>query len=157
MKLYILRHGAAEPSGPDGDSSRRLTEDGKEICRRMAAALQGKVAVDTLLSSPLIRARQTGELFSAGLGLHLPLEITGVLTPGSDPRETILELSSRGRENIMIVGHNPHLSDLTAALVSNGSLRFDMKKTSVLCIDFSGSVREGSGELRWIAVPKLMM
>ena len=157
MKHYILRHGAAEPSSPGGDSSRRLTQEGKDVCTRMAAALRGRIAVDSLLSSPLIRARQTAELFSAGLGVHLEVEISGALSPGSGVDETIRELSIRGSENIMIVGHNPHLSDLTAALVSNGSLRFDMKKTAVLCIDFSGSVREGSGDLLWITVPKLML
>jgi len=119
--------------------------------------LKGKIKVDSIFSSPLIRARQTAEIFSAQLGLALKVGISGELSPGSAVSDTIRELCSLGNENIMIVGHNPHLSDLTAALVSNGSLRFDMKKAAVLCIGFSGSVSPGSGDLRWVAVPKLLL
>ena len=157
MKLYIVRHGAAEPSAAGGDSNRKLTGEGKDICRKMAAALKGKIKVDSVFSSPLIRARQTTEIFTAMLDLSLKIGISEELTPGSSVSDTIQELTSLGNENIMIVGHNPHLSDLTAALVSDGSLRVDMKKAAVLCIGFSGSVRAGSGDLRWLAVPRLLL
>ena len=68
MKLWILRHGEAEPHARS-DAQRNLTEHGREQVRQAAAHLIGQ-SIDTILVSPYVRAQQTAEIVRKVLGAH---------------------------------------------------------------------------------------
>jgi phosphohistidine phosphatase len=85
-RLLLVRHGIAEDRSEDRpDGLRALTPAGR---RRTTAVLERAVAlglaVDRLVSSPLVRARQTAEL-ALGAGLAPSLELATALEPGADP------------------------------------------------------------------------
>ncbi len=59
MLLYLLRHAEAEPYRAD-DFSRKLTDKGERQARLVGAFLDEKgLKPDLILSSPVLRARQT--------------------------------------------------------------------------------------------------
>ena len=156
MRLYIVRHGAAEPHNPGGDFKRSLTPEGEGVLRKTAKFLDRKIQPDTFITSPFLRAKQTAALFAQVLGFSGSIDESPAFTPGTDVEETIDFLDVHGGKETIVFGHNPHLSDLVAVLVSNGSLYFDMKKAAVVRIDFEGGIRAGGGELKWAVSPSLL-
>src|SRR5215468_8844575 len=85
MELYVLRHGIAADMGPEGsgDAGRPLTEEGIAKMREEARGLlQLGLRLDVLLSSPLVRARQTAEI--VGRALNIEIQLAAALAPGCD-------------------------------------------------------------------------
>ena len=84
-ELYLVRHGLAEERGeawPD-DTKRPLTEEGMSRLRRAAHALARlELPADVVLTSPLVRTRQTAEILAGALSPHPPLINVDVLAPG---------------------------------------------------------------------------
>jgi len=150
MRLYVFRHGAAERTSPGGDPGRRLVPKGREKTYCVAQFVKKKINPEVIISSPYIRAVETARVIADAIGFRKKIEEAQCLTPGSDILDTIAELQAYKEDEILIVGHNPHLSELISELVSNGSLRFDMKKAALAAIDFDESIRQGNGYLLWI-------
>lgn len=150
MEIYFLRHGVAEDMAPGGsDAARRLTDKG---IAKLEAAREGlrrlKVAPDLLLTSPLVRARQTAEV----VGRHLGLEpqVADVLAPGCDAarlRSLLAEHPGVGR--VMVVGHEPDFSRMIAELTGG---RVEMKKGGLARVDLEPGERRGT--LVWLAPPR---
>ena len=109
MRLVIVRHAEALPGAPD--ELRPLTPEGKAHARELGQRLRDELGgVDAVLSSPLLRARETAE----ALGLGAP-EADERLAPGAtadDVRETV---AGRG-ETVVVVGHQPDCGRIVAAL-----------------------------------------
>ena len=88
LELYLIRHGVAAERGeefPD-DSKRPLTSEGIARLRKEAKALEGLgVSFDQILSSPLVRARQTADVFAEELKGKPPIANTDALTPAGSP------------------------------------------------------------------------
>ena len=111
MRLLVFRHGIAEDHAADGtDASRALTGQGVE---RTRAAARGLAAFtdppDVILSSPKTRALQTAR--EAGAAFGRDVEVLAALADGP-PAETLRALAARTEEAVMIVGHEPMLSEL---------------------------------------------
>ena len=108
MHLYVVRHAKAEKGEPD--ELRPLAPKGREQARQLRDELRA-VQFDTVISSPLLRARETAELLAGG-----PPEIDDRLAPGATAEDVRAAVAGRG-ETVMIVGHNPDcpriVSDLT--------------------------------------------
>jgi len=155
MRIYILRHGAAEPNSSIGDQGRRLIPEGKEKIRGVARFIRGKINPSLILSSPYIRAVETARIFGQEIGYTGKIEETPLLTPEYAIEKTIIGLKSFENNEILLVGHNPHLSELTAGIVSDGSLHFAMKKAALAGVEFKDSIRQGSGFLLWIVTAGL--
>ena len=85
MNLYILRHGIAVEHGAAGyekDSERPLTGKGERKVWMIAEAMEAmKISFDLILSSPLVRARQTAEIVAEALKAKKRLELTDTLAP----------------------------------------------------------------------------
>ena len=107
MKLYVLRHGIAADVGPAGmgDAGRPLTQEGIEKMEAEARGLARLgVRVEVLLSSPLVRARQTAEIVAREL--RVEVQLADVLAFGTDTRELLDLLGQHHRaESVMVVGH----------------------------------------------------
>jgi phosphohistidine phosphatase len=122
-ELLLLRHGIAEERDPSHeDGQRRLTPEGRERTGQLMARLRElELDCDLVLSSPLVRARQTAELAVAA-GLAPELELAAALAPLADPLPLLERwlgpLSPRpGWRRLALVGHEPDLSTLAALLI----------------------------------------
>jgi phosphohistidine phosphatase len=112
MKLWILRHGEAEPHARS-DAQRNLTEHGREQVRQAAAHLIGQ-SIDTMLVSPYVRAQQTAEIVRKVLGGTPALKTVSWLTPESDPACAVGQLPDNG--NVLLVSHQPFVGELISLL-----------------------------------------
>ena len=109
MKVVLVRHAEAAPGDPD--ELRALTPAGHEQARRLGEQLRADgVQPDAVLSSPLLRARET----AADLGFGDP-EPLDELAPGATAHDVKAAIAGRG-ETVVVVGHQPDCSRITAAL-----------------------------------------
>jgi phosphohistidine phosphatase len=109
MRLVIVRHAEAAPGSPD--ELRPLTRQGLEQARALGQRLRDAgVTPDAVLSSPLLRARET----ATALGLGEP-EPDERLAPGASPDD--VRAAARGRgDTVLVVGHQPDCGRAAAAL-----------------------------------------
>lgn len=120
-ELLILRHGiAVDPAKAKmADDDRPLTNKGVRRTRRIARGLHRlKVEPDRILTSPLPRAWQTAGIVASALRRSDVVEVCDELRPGRDQRQTWEWLRARPEEKLMIVGHNPGLTELAAILLA---------------------------------------
>jgi len=109
MKVVLVRHAEAAPGDPD--ELRTLTPAGHEQARRLGEQLRADgLRPDAVLTSPLLRARET----AAGLGLGEP-EPLNALGPGATAEDVRAAVGGRG-ETVVVVGHQPDCSRITAEL-----------------------------------------
>jgi phosphohistidine phosphatase len=109
MRLVLVRHADAAPGSPD--ELRTLTSEGREQARALGERLQGEgIAADAVLSSPLLRARET----AAALGLGEP-EADDRLAPGATGEAVREVIAGRG-ETVVVVGHQPDCGRIAATL-----------------------------------------
>lgn len=156
MRLLLLRHGSAENRNLKGDEYRSLTRAGQDECELTARFLRGKFLPGLIISSPLLRARQTSEIFARELGYKGEIVSSAHLTPGASLFKTIGEIGSLSAREILLTGHNPHISLLAAKLTSEGSLNVLVETSTVICIDFPGLPVFGEGYLNWVVKPGLL-
>ncbi len=163
MNLYLLRHGIAADLGTDGskrDSERSLTSEGREKLHRITAAMQAmELEFDLILSSPFLRARQTAEIVADALKARKRLSLEDELACGGDLLELAQRLASirPAPDNLLLVGHEPNLSELVSLLCA-GDLRLALEfKKGGLCRLEVGQLRPGRcATLAWLLTPKLM-
>src|SRR5262245_24186273 len=122
MKLYLLRHGiAVDRLGGDitSDWQRPLTKEGQEETKRVAAGLKNLgVKADLIVSSPLIRAKQTAQIVLDTLAKGSEIQITEALAPGGTASDVYKFLRSfNQKENIFLVGHEPDIGRLAGILL----------------------------------------
>ncbi|CAD5109626.1 phosphohistidine phosphatase SixA [Zestomonas carbonaria] len=115
MRLWLLRHGEAEPQART-DAVRQLTGHGRKEVRQAAAQLDGR-PLEAILASPYVRAQQTAEQVREVLGLHLPITTVPWLTPDSDPREALRQLDAYEGREVLLVSHQPFIGDLAGMLL----------------------------------------
>lgn len=160
-ELYIMRHGIAGERGaqyPD-DAKRPLTPEGKKKLREVVAGLaQFGVELDWIVSSPLVRARETAEIVAEGLGAHTPLDLCDALSPGGEPEALIKFLAKHtNRTRVLVSGHEPDLSELAARLIGAGRhAHFAFKKGGCCLITFDEFPPQSPGQLVWWLTPKVM-
>ena len=116
MKLWLLRHGEAEPRART-DAERNLNEAGRLEVRDSSAHLQGR-NLQAILVSPYNRAQQTAEIVRQVLGFSGTLETVPWLTPESDPDDALLYLGRRSEAEILLVTHQPLVGALGGLLVN---------------------------------------
>jgi phosphohistidine phosphatase len=161
MELLIIRHAIAferdRHRWPD-DAARPLSPAGIRRSRKTASGLKGFCkAPDRLLTSPLIRARQTAKILTEFAGWPRA-DLAPELKPGEGPQAVLALLAKDRGQRIAIVGHQPDLSALIAAclLMDGSAVPIDMKKNGVACLSFEGRARAGRAVLNWLATPRLL-
>jgi phosphohistidine phosphatase len=157
MQLYIVRHGIAVDGGegiPDG--SRPLTDKGRRRFQKAARAF-GKLGhkLDLILTSPLVRAVQTAEIL-AGAAKHGEVAVLEELDPKFDVATLRAVLAKRaGRSGaVAIVGHEPQLSSVLAALSGVAQADIDLKKGAIVRVDASTLTDGKPVDARWWLKPK---
>lgn len=119
----VLRHGEAEPL-VSTDEARALTDRGREQARKSAMFVRELGLRPVVMSSPLLRARQTAEELMAVLGCQAPLLICPAATPDGDVEETIGYLERSGADCVLLASHMPFVSRFVSWLV-DGTRRED--------------------------------
>ena len=154
MNLILLRHGKAEDINPMGDGARVLVEKGRDQARRAAMILKrANMLPDIVLTSPLVRARQTADEFCETAGIPGAI-IQGWLACGMNPQQALQELASFGEfKQIALVGHEPDLSHLIEWVVGASGGSVEMKKGAVACLQVFPPARHGT--LVFLIPPKL--
>jgi phosphohistidine phosphatase len=158
-ELYVIRHGLAEERGdawPD-DNKRPLTDDGISRMRKSARGLaRVGVTIDVILTSPLVRARQTAELVAGALNPRPSLVNVDSLAPDGGYAAVLADLEKHSRRcRIGLVGHEPMLGELAARLIGSRHA-IEFKKGAVCRIDIDDLPPAGPGDLRWMLTPKIM-
>ncbi len=160
MKLYLVRHGiAVDRLGGEikTDFDRPLTGEGSDEAELVATGLR-KLGVkpDLLVSSPLVRARQTAEIFAKVLECREEIKICEALQPGGHPTDLYKSLGKTRANEIMFFGHEPDIGELTAKLLHGGAdFHLPFKKAGVCRIDVTHLPPPGPGILKWFITPKI--
>lgn len=133
VQLVLVRHAdAISETDVIPDAQRYLTLDGRAAATALGEGLaRAGVSCDRLISSPLVRAVQTAERLTAGLGYAGLVEIAGALAALGQARE-VLHLVRSGGDHVIVVGHEPHLSAL-GSLVT-GRARFPPLARGQCCL-----------------------
>jgi phosphohistidine phosphatase len=158
-ELYLVRHGIAAVRGeqfPD-DTKRPLTSHGIARMRREAEGLAALgVGFDIILTSPLVRAKQTADALATSVPGKPPVLTTEALAPGGTHAAIVDELAKHSRRTrIALVGHEPDLGELAARLIG-AKKAIELKKGSVCRIDVQSLPPAGPGRLRWLATPRML-
>src|SRR5512142_104906 len=152
--LYFVRHAIAEERGdayPD-DTKRPLTPKGMTRFRKTARGLGAlDVAIEHILTSPLVRARQTADILAAETSGKPTIEETDALAPGASYAQLTVALEACGRySSIALVGHEPTLGEMVGRLLGmRGPVEF--KKGAVCRVDVDTLPPAAPGRLRWFA------
>jgi phosphohistidine phosphatase len=159
FELYLIRHAIAEARGegwPD-DTKRPLSEDGIDRMKKEARGLARlNVGVDVILSSPLVRAKQTAEIVAAALDSRPAIVNIDSLAPGASYAAFVADLEKHARKHsIALVGHEPGIGELAARLIG-ARHPIEFKKGAVCRIDLDEMPPTGPGNLRWMLTPKIL-
>ncbi len=157
MRIYLLRHGVAEDGFSKRDSERALTEDGKKKLRDLlGVAARAEVRPALIMTSPYRRALETAHIAVEVLGYQGPLIESSTLTPDSSPQSAWSDVRIHSSEpSVLLVGHEPLFSGLSAFLLGHPELAIDFKKGAMLCVDLYSVRAQPSGILKWLLTPKL--
>jgi phosphohistidine phosphatase len=158
MVIYFLRHASAGQhlANPKKDEKRPLDKDGIDQCGIVGRALTAlDVQVDVIISSPLKRAAQTASLVGNELSYEGKLQFDDALRPGSTFADfrRMLEKYAR-QESIMVVGHNPNLSEFLGRIISEAGCEagIDLRKGAVSKVEMA----RNSALLHWCLTPKVL-
>jgi len=122
MQVILFRHGDALATGQEGirtDEERPLSKKGKKQVRRSAMGLlRIGLSPDRILTSPLVRARETAALIAEVAQKEGNVEICSALAPGSSPQQLLSRLVElKHLECVVCVGHLPDLGFLISEFV----------------------------------------
>ena len=151
MLVYLLRHGDAIQTASLKDNERPLSGFGRKQATIVGKFLRKSVVqIDVIISSPLVRAVETADIVRKTLGVG-KFETTEYLVPGTRKTQLFDLLNSMQVGSVLLVGHEPHLSQTISVLLSEREgLPIEMKKCSLACLVASVPVRNGHAMLQWL-------
>ena len=150
MDLILWRHADAEEGEPD--MSRNLTNKGRRQAKRMARWLRSHLPKRVrILCSPADRARQTAD------ALHLPYQVIEEIAPGCSVEE-LLKTSGwpQGDNVVMLVGHNPAISQLASQVLSAKVFPMSLRKGSILWVTSRTREDEPDVVIKAAMVPSML-
>jgi phosphohistidine phosphatase len=162
MDLYLMRHGTAEARGTFSgkDDERPLTTEGKKKVRRLARRFRAlDITFDCILTSPLLRARQTATLVAKELSIKA-VEQVRELSPRSTPVDVLRRLRSARPvpSTLLLVSHEPLLHKTVSFLLAGKeSLSIVIKKGGLVKISLPAPVRPGRGSLNLVLSPRVLL
>ncbi len=161
-ELYIMRHGVAVTRGSAGfsdDSKRPLTPEGKTKMREIVSGLsRAGFDLDWIVTSPLVRAVETAEIVADSLGSNVPMDFCDALSPGGSAEALIAFLAKHpNRKRVLVVGHEPDLSETAARLMGAGRhANLALKKGGCCLITFDEFPPKSPGQLVWWLTPRFL-
>lgn len=159
MNVYILRHGKAEDQGAKPDNERELTQEGIDSLKDSMPGMKKLIGqVDFILTSPYWRAARTAQIVGEYFRCSSFIDGTDLLAQ-PDQEDGVIKHINRliGKENVVVVGHQPYLGELIRLMAPEGSLpegEIEIKKGGLAKVVFKGFVLPHKGRLEWIKTPK---
>ena len=157
MNLFILRHASAgvRRLNPLLDAKRPLDKDGKRHCLQLAYVLNSlNIQFDAVISSSLKRSLQTAALIGTETGYEAPILISNALAPEATlPEFQKLIRAHAHAENLLVVGHNPNITNFLGALLVPAGTRpatVRLRKGSLARL----SLTRGLATLNWLLDPR---
>jgi phosphohistidine phosphatase len=158
MDLYVIRHADALMLGERGiteDEDRPLSEEGEAQAKSLAAMLRQRVGqLDAIFTSPLRRARQTGEIITHNWPGTPDLQYCDHLAMGGRRRALAKFLRQSGANAAALIGHQPDLARFTGWLVGCKKAQIDLSKAGVAFVRCSERPGKGDGILAWLVTPE---
>lgn len=160
MELYIMRHGIALPGdapGVSSDGERPLTQKGVKRVRKVAKGLLSlQVSFDRILTSPLLRARQTAQVIAEVLSVEERMQEIPELAPEGLVEELMTRLADyREEKRILLVGHQPLLGETASLLLCRSkTVEVRLKKGGLCCLEVDDLRSETPAVLHWMLTPK---
>lgn len=157
MRLILFRHGPAEPRDaerwPD-DLARPLTSRGAQRTRRAAVGLSRiEPRICKVFTSPALRCVESARLLALELGAAGGLEVIALLAPGGDQRALLRAVAREGPDAVVaLVGHEPELGELAAALLGMSPRSLAFKKAGACALEWTAP-GPGGTRLRWWLAP----
>jgi phosphohistidine phosphatase len=155
VRLHLVRHAhAGDPLRWDGpDAARPLSDKGRRQASDLGAFLAAAgVRPSRIVTSPKVRARQTADIVGAALRVEPEQDDRLAVDCDLETLDAILEEGFASE--VMVVGHDPYLSELLSELM--GAADQVMRKGAIATIDAPRPLRGGSGLLRCLIPPELL-
>ncbi len=154
MKLVLVRHAAAIVS----KENRYLTIEGREFFRRTAMTmLKSGIDPSLILASPQLRAVQTADILAETLSYSGPLVVRDELKSDFDMTALRRLLDDyQGIDELVLVGHEPDMSGLAAALLSIAE-KFEFEKGAALLLKIDSNDLNAPATFKWLAVGKKLI
>jgi len=154
VKLYLVQHGKAKSK--DEDPDRPLTKQGMEEVRTVGkfVAQNGENHLDSVYHSGKTRAQETAQVLAEVIPSGRGVMDSDGLKPLDDPA-VWAERIEKTEKDIMLVGHLPHLSKLSALLVNGDADRqvVGFQNAGVVCLERND---EHEWAVRWAVTPELL-
>lgn len=164
MEVIVIRHSSALEQGKTraaglSDGERPLTAQGERRARAVAAGLRTTLgsdcAINNILTSPLLRARQTAEILAGYLDDPPVDEVDELASPAQTQAIDACLHEHFGADRIVIVGHEPDLSTWVSwSLTRRHDRLLAFQPAGTALLDFPGVPEGGTGTLRWFLNPE---
>jgi phosphohistidine phosphatase len=157
-----MRHGLAVARGSvrfSDDARRPLVPEGKEKMREIGEGLRRMgFEVDWIVTSPLVRATETAGIIAESLASSAPVDVCEAMRPGGAAEDALAYLAKRPNcRRVLVVGHEPDLSEMAARLIGAGShANLGFKKGGCCMISFDEFPPKSPGQLVWWMTPRLL-
>jgi phosphohistidine phosphatase len=158
MRIYLLRHGLAEPGAGIPDEQRSLTDEGrtklKGLLERAAPAIG---TPGLILTSPLQRAIQTGQIAAEVLGYRAGFIRSTALAPEAPPSGVWQEVRMRrDRGSLLLVAHQPLIGEAVACFLGAREPCVSVPPGALFAFEIDGAGHMPAGVLRWMLSPELL-
>lgn len=155
MEIYFLRHGEAkEKKEGMKDKDRALTSFGAATIANVGRSLKKDVDnLDSILTSPLLRAAQTADIMGNVFGIKDKIVRSESLIVGAAPSALLDEIKrQKGIKRLLIIGHQPHLGMCVSSLTGRPREETDISKGGCAFVKIE-DLKEGKGKLVWLKAP----
>lgn len=153
MLLYLVQH--AESLSKEEDPTQSLSEKGIENIKKVANYVVGlNIGVNQIFHSEKLRAMQTAQVLADFIKTGNGVSETDGLAPLDDP-QIWFERVSKMKEDVMLVGHLPHLSKLASLLLCGDKEKniIDFKRAGIVCLK---RFEDGNWSVEWMIIPEVV-
>jgi phosphohistidine phosphatase len=165
LELFILRHGEASKKlyrvvGTGGS----LTYLGISEIKSIANSIKMlRIKIDLILTSPIPVCKQSADIINTVFNKKIAIVVCNDLKPEGNILYFYNEmLKYKNVTSILIVGHEPYLSNMISDIISNNnynnknSINIVLKKAGLSKIKITSTVPKLKGELSWLLTPKIL-
>lgn len=156
MRICLVRHaiaGERDAAKYPDDGLRPLTPEGRTRMAEAARGLRTLFVPQAILTSPLLRAEQTADILLKAYGLHKARRCEALVT--GDDEQLLKDISDVDAENVLLVGHEPHMSGSLAFLLTGeqAGMAATFKKGAAALVACEGEPGPGTCTLEWLLQP----
>jgi phosphohistidine phosphatase len=154
MQVYIFRHALADFKSASMGGDPPITKEGAAEAERVIELAQSMGFMpNALVTSPLVRAKQTAELTKAKLHSKPELVVDECLYGDRKPIDVLKFLGSyRKDDRVALISHMPLLAELLYSMIG-GKVAVEQLNGSIAAVTFEDKALEGKGKLTWLVQP----